>query len=398
MLEIILFILLGILAGTITGLIPGIHTNLIAVFILASIPFLSYIPVLNLIVFLVAMALTHTFVDFIPSVYFGAPDEETSLSVLPGHKLLLSGQGHKAIQYTVLGSLIAITILLVIVPVSFFTLEKIYPFIEKIMAWILIWISFFLLYHEKEKKTLSFVFFLMAGFLGLANSGLNISQPLLPLLTGLFGSSTLIYSLSKNTKVPEQSIEKIKLSKKELIKPTLTSAVISPFCSFFPGLGSSQAAIIGLSFFKNPTDKQFLILIGSINTLVMGFSFVTLYLINKTRTGIASAISEITTLNISQLNWILITIIITSIIATLITLKISKTFAKHSQKINYTLTSKFILLFLTTIVTIISGPLGLFVFLTSTILGLACISYGIKRSFLMGCLLIPTILYYLPLF
>ncbi len=397
MFEIILFILLGVFAGTITGLIPGIHTNLIAVFILGTLPFLQQIPVLNLLIFLVAMAMTHTFVDFIPSIYLGAPDEDTSLSVLPGHKLLLQGKAHNAIKYTTLGSIIAIIILIILIPISFFILAKIYPFIEKLMSWILIWISFFLLYNEKEKKTISFIFFMLAGFLGLANSNLNLAQPLLPLLTGLFGSSTLIYSISKNSKIPEQIIEKIKISKKEIIKPAITSAIISPFCSFLPGLGSSQAAIIGLSFNKKTTDKEFLILLGSINTLVMGFSFVTLYLINKTRTGIASAISEITKITFNQLTYLIIAIIVSSILATVITLNLSKIFAKHSKKINYQKLSKIILLLLTVIIFSITGLLGFFVFIISTILGLTCMAYNVKRSFLMGCLLIPSILFYLPI-
>lgn len=398
MLEIIIFILLGILAGTITGLIPGIHTNLIAVLVLASLPLFTEFPILNVLVFLVAMAMTHTFVDFIPSIYLGAPDEDTAVSVLPGHRFFLKGEAHKAIQYSTLGSLIAIASLILIIPLSFFFLPKVYPFITRMMSWFLLWISFFLIYNEKERKTLSLIFFVLAGFLGLATLNTNLSQPLLPLLSGLFGSSTLIHSLNSYQEANPQKIEKLNISKKELIKPTLLTSLVSPFCSFLPGLGSSQAAIIGLSFSKKTTDEQFLILVGSINTLVMAFSFFTLYLINKTRTGIANAISQIITLNFTSLIWIFITIVISSIVATIITLNISKLLARNFEKINYRKVSVFILILITVIIIRLTGFLGFFIFLTSTILGLACINYNIKRSFLMGCLLIPSILNYLPFF
>jgi putative membrane protein len=398
MLELILLILLGVLAGTITGLTPGIHTNLVAAFILTLTPFLTDFPILNVVVFLVAMAMTHTFTDFIPSIYLGAPDEDTSVAVLPGHQFLLQGKAHQAVQYTTLGSAIAVVLLLVIIPISFLFLAKIYPFVSRMMAWILIWVSFFLIYQEKDKKLISLIFFILAGFLGISAMNMNISQPLLPLLSGLFGSSTLIYSISTQTKIPEQIKEKFKLKKEDIIKPSIITSLVSPICSFLPGLGSSQAAIIGLSFSKETTDEQFLVLTGSINTLVMAFSFYTLYLISKTRSGIASAISQLTTLTSTDLTWISIAIIISSFLASFITLKISRLISKNSERINYLKTSKVILLFLSSVTIAITGFVGFFIFITSTFLGLTCIHYNVKRSFLMGCLVVPCILFYLPFF
>jgi len=82
-LELIIALLIGILAGTMTGLFPGIHINLVAAGLLASVGYFSGIPVLALVVFVVAMAVTHTFIDFIPSIYLGAPEEDSFLAVLP---------------------------------------------------------------------------------------------------------------------------------------------------------------------------------------------------------------------------------------------------------------------------------------------------------------------------
>ncbi len=399
-----IFCLIGILAGTFTGLVPGIHTNLIALFALALAPFLlAYFSSLALSIFIISMAITHTFLDFIPSIYFGAPDEETSLSVLPGHKLLLKGKGYQAVIYTLIGSTISIILLFITLPLFTFLIPKIFPFVNRMMSWILIWISFFLVYGEKSfsrnKKILSLVFFLLSGFLGLATlNNSSITQPLLPLLSGLFGSSTIIYSLMKGEKPPKQSLEKIKISKKELVKPILATTIVSPFCSFLPGLGSNQAAIISTKIFKKFSKEQFLILLGSINTFVVAFSFYTLYLINRTRTGVAKAVSEILIISKDNLPIIFTSIIISAIISIFLTINISKIFARKINKINYPLISKIILLFLFSISFAISGIQGILIFLVSTILGLTCIFYNIKRSFLMGCLLIPTIIYYLPKF
>jgi putative membrane protein len=351
---------------------------------------------INIISFLVSLAITHTFIDFIPSIYLGAPDEDNSISVLPGHQMLLEGKAHHAVILTSLGSIIGVFLLIPIVLISFVFLPLLSSFAERIMAWILIWVSFFLLYYEKENKKISFVFFLLAGFLGIASSNLQIGQPLLPLLSGLFGGSSLIYSISQNTKIPPQLKEKFKIKKQDLIKPSLISSIVSPLCSFLPGLGSSQAAVVGLSCSKNTSKEQFLVLTGSIGTLVMAFSFYTLYIINKSRSGIAGAISDLTNINSCDLIIISFSILVSSILAFFMTIYLSKKFTKYIEKINYPKLSKIILLFLVCIVFAITGLYGLFVFFTSTILGVSCVSYNVKRSFLMGCLIIPTIIYYLP--
>jgi len=393
LIEILLFLVLGILIGTFTGLIPGIHTNLIGVFLisLSTTIFFSINPIF-FVVFIIAMALTHTFVDFIPSIFLGCPDTDTELSILPGHELLKKGQGYEAVALTAYGSLAAIFVLILISFPAIFLISKTYNFISSILPYLLITASIILISLEKKKFTALFVF-LITGFLGWSVLNMEIlSEPLLPLLTGLFGSSMLLISINSKTKIPEQKIINIK---PKLFKPLLGALIASPLCSFLPGLGSGQAAILGNAISK--TDRKgFLILIGATNTLVMGFSFVALYVISKTRTGAAVAIQKILG-SFSQEVLILILIIsfITGIIAFFLTLNLTKLFANYINKINYTILSSSTLIFLTIIIFLISNWIGLIVFLVSTLTGIYCISLGAKRTNMMGCLLIPTIIFYL---
>jgi putative membrane protein len=395
MIELLIPLLLGIIAGTFTGLIPGIHINLIAIFLL-SITFISQLQPITLIIFITAMAITHTFLDFIPAIFLGAPDEDTGLGTLPGHELLLAGRGHHAIKLTLIGSTIATISLFLIIPTFITIIPKILPFLERMMAFILIWTVIFLIYSEKESKTKAIIIFALAGFAGLAALNLDIKQPLLPLLTGLFGTSTIIHSIKSKTIIPKQTIEKLNINKKELIKPTIATVLVSPICSFFPGLGSSQAAIIGSEITGKLNREQFLTLLGSINTIVMSISFVTLILFQKSRTGAAFAISQITNLTTSNLTTILITILLATIIAIPITLTISKLIAKNIHKIPYTKISTTILIFLIVIITSPTGVLGLITLIVATTIGLTCIEFQTRRSFLMGAILTPTIIFYLP--
>jgi len=395
MIELVIPLIIGILAGTFTGLIPGIHINLVAILAL-SLVFISTLPTTTLLIFITAMAITHTFIDFIPAIFLGAPDEDTALGILPGHEFLLNGQGHQALKLTLLGSTIAITSLFLVVPIFIFLIPKTYPFIQRMMGFLLIWIVIFLIYNEKKSKIKAMLIFFLAGFVGLATLNLDIKQPLLPLLTGLFGTSTIVHSIKSRTIVPEQEIKKLSLNKKELIKPTLATIFVSPICSFLPGLGSSQAAIIGSEITGKLNREQFLILLGSINTLVMSISFVTLFLVQKSRTGAAFAVSQITQLSAINLTTIMITILISASIAIPTSLAISKLTAKYIHKISYIKISILILIFLTIIIIYFTGLLGLTVLTITTFVGLTCIEFQTRRGLLMGAILIPTIIYYLP--
>jgi len=392
LLQILLFTLIGIFFGTITGLIPGIHINLVALFIVSASTSLILINPVYFIVFIVAMAITHTFVDFIPSIFLGCPDTDTELSILPGHELLKKGLGYEAIILTTYGSLAAIFLLILIAFPAIFLISKTYETIKILIPGLLILASFFLISTE-QKKFKAFTAFALSGILGLIVLNLpNLKEPLLPLLTGLFGSSILIISIKNKTQIPKQKITKIKT---KLFKPLLGALIASPLCSFLPGLGSGQAAIIGNSISKL-NRKGFLVLLGATNTLVMGFSFISLYIISKTRTGAAVAIQEIIgTLNYKTLLLILSIVLISGIIAFFITTILAKFFSQKLEKVNYTILSSITLGILIIIILILSGFSGLIVFTASTLIGLYCISLKVRRTQMMGCLLLPTIILYL---
>ena len=396
LLEILIAVLLGIFAGTITGLIPGIHMNLVGATLVAlSASILSPISPLYLAVFIVAMAICHTFVDFIPSIFLGCPDTDTELSVLPGHELLKRGQGYQAIILTAYGSLAAIFLLILISIPSYFAVEKIYDFLKNFMAYFLIGILALLILLEKQKLKVILVFAL-TGILGFLVLNSEIKEPLLPLLTGLFGASMLLISIKSKITIPKQKIIKPKLNNK-FLSPIFGALLASPLASLLPGLGSGQAAIIGNSISK--TDRKgFLILLGATNTLVMGFSFISLYLVSKTRTGAAVAINNILgNFSLQILILILSVCLISGIISFFLTDYLARIFSKKISNINYAKISIATLLVLIIIVFLISKFTGLIILAISTFTGIYCISLGTRRTNMMGCLLIPTIIFYLML-
>ena len=393
LLEILIFLLLGILAGTFTGLIPGIHINLVsAILVSLSIGFLSSINSLFLIVFITSMSITHTFLDFIPSVFLGCPDTDTELSILPGHELLKQGQGHAAVMFTAYGSLAAIITIILLSAPLIVLVKKIYPLMQDFIPYILILVSIIMITSERKKFSAILVYSL-TGILGLITLNLTIlKEPLLPLLTGLFGSSTILLSIKNKTKIPKQKTKQEKISLK---RPMLGALIASPLCGFLPGLGSGQAAILGNTIAK--TDRRgFLVLLGATNTLVMGFSFLSLYTIARTRTGSAAAIKELIGIpSIEALILILSVSLLSGLVAFFLTKQISLLLSAKINKINYTKLSVITLIILAIIVFFVSGLLGFFVLVLSTFTGLYCISLGVRRTQMMACLILPTIILYL---
>jgi putative membrane protein len=397
--EIFVAFLVGILVGAITGITPGIHINMVAAILLGlySLLLLPFQPII-LVIFLVAMAISHTFIDYIPSIFLGAPDEDNFLSILPGHEMLIKGEAYSAVVYTLYGSLAGLIIILLLSPLFILYLPKIYPYAQQIMVFILLLTCFFLIYLEKKQRIWALIIFLLSGFLGIAALNLNLSDALLPLFTGLFGISSLLTSVIKKQAIPEQkitSLKSIKMSKKSLSKSLFASIIASPLCSFLPGLGSGQAAIIGSEISGELDRKEFLFLVGAVNIIVLGLSFITLYTINKYRTGIAANISKLTTLSITDVYTILGVMILAGIFAFFLTIFIAKIFTKFISKVNYQILSIIIIVLLSSLVYIFSGCLGILVLISSSALGFTCILLGIRRTHLMGCLLITALLFYI---
>lgn len=395
LIEIIISILLGLFFGIITGFFPGIHINLINILIAQGI--LSSITSINhfyLGIFLVSLAVANIFFSFIPSVFLGCPEEETALSILPGHRLLMKGEGYKAVRLTSKGILIGSCLFLFLTPLLLFLIPIIYEKIDKILFFVLLITSSFLIIKEKNKK-IALTIFLLSGILGYCTLNIaEVNQPLLPLFTGLFGVPLLITNLKKETKIQKQKIKepRLRLNLKIFISMILSSTL----CGFLPGLGSSQAIILG-SIFQKVSTENFLFLSGAVNILILGISIIGFYTINKTRTGTAVAIKEIFNeiITLKELIFLIFILIFTSFISYFLIKRISKKISLVINNFNYQKISIFVLSFIILLTLIISGFKGILILFVASLLGVYTNYYKVSKSQMMGCLLIPTMLYYI---
>jgi putative membrane protein len=392
MIEILLCISIGIFLGTITGLIPGIHVNLISVLLLSISPFLlQFLNPLLVSIIIIAMAVTHSFLDTIPSTFLGVAEEDTALSILPGHKMLLEGKGYEAVMLTVIGSLTGLIGALALTPILLKIVPKIYENLREHIGIILILISLFMITKEKNKLWATIIFTL-SGILGILVLKLPINEPLFPLFSGLFGISMILTSLNNKIKIPKQIQTDIEIKHSLLAIPT--AIITGWFASFMPGLGPAQAAVIG-SQFVSLTEKGFLVLVGGLSTVNMVLSIITFYTLQKARNGAIVTVSEILQPTIQEIWIILSAVLIIGGIACMLAIKLTKIFSEIITKINYKNLNIGIILFVSLLVFIISKEIGVLILIVSTALGIIPNIKKVSRSQLMGCLLIPVIIYFI---
>jgi putative membrane protein len=414
MFDLILACIIGVLCGVVTGLIPGIHVNTVGAFIFASSPFLlaSYSPEV-LCVFLISMAISHALLEFIPSMFLGVPEESTVLSVLPGHKLLLEGRGKDAVRLAAAGGFGAILITVVLLPIFIMILPAVYGQIKPYIWILLVIITIFMFIRLNNKlKSLmwSVVLFLFSGIMGyiMLNSPVSSNVSLLCIFTGLFGVSTLIYSLQQRSFVPTQNkFHHFKINS-DILRGIFAGGVAGSILGFLPGFGPAQGSLIaqeliGGGDFEN-NNESFITALSGVNTADTLFSLVMIFLIGNPRSGIAVYVNNILqNFDFNHLLFFVFTALTAVSISVFLCLKLGDIVSELIEKINYRKLSCFVITFMSLLV--IGFALWyhanlffmLIVYITSIALGLIPHYLGVNKSNLMGVLIVPAIVIYFNL-
>jgi len=258
------------------------------------------------------------------------------------------------------------------------------------------------LVHYKY-KALAGMLFLTSGLLGIfafQREGLMASplalqaQVLLPLLSGIFGASSLLYSLSTGTEIPEQKESRIKLKPGPLALALLFGSLGGSVVAWIPGVSPSVAAITA-RLGRPSSPEEFLVSNAGVNTANALFSLVALYVIDRPRSGAAAAIKELMALDQSALVQMVIIAVLVAAASYLACLAAARPAGRAVSRINYRLLCLGVLAFLAAMCYAFTGLFGLFIFFLSTVVGLIAPMAGIHRTHAMGVLMLPLIVRYI---
>jgi putative membrane protein len=401
-----------------SGLVPGLHVNNFAALLLAisadmiSRGFTAY----HVSAIILSASVSQTFFDSIPAIFLGATDADAALAVLPGHRLMMEGRGVEAVRLSALGSAGSVVIsLLLVLPLSWF-FSSFYDYLMKYVSFILLAIALMMIKREMgpqiegqgrlvhlKYKALAAVLFLTSGLLGtfsFARQDLLSSPPefepqvLLPLLSGLFGASSLILSLAADTEIPEQEETLIRLSQGTMARSLFLGSLGGSVVAWIPGLSPSVAAAAA-RLGGAPMPEEFLISISGVNTANALFSLVALYAIGRPRSGAAAAIAQLITLDQSSLVAMILIVIAVTVASYWAAVASARWAALLLSRLNYRLLCIGVLAGLAAMTLIFTGPFGMLIFFLSSVLGLIAPLAGIHKTHAMGVLMVPLIVHYL---
>ncbi|NYT09977.1 MAG: hypothetical protein GKC09_08585, partial [Methanosarcinales archaeon] len=219
-------------------------------------------------------------------------------------------------------------------------------------------------------------------------------QVLLPLLSGIFGASSLILSLTTKVQIPKQTESKIKMPGPTIAKAVLSGGLGGSLVAWIPGVSPSVASIAA-RLGSPGTAEEFLVSIAGVNSANALFSLVALYVIDRPRSGAAAAIQQLLTLDQNIMAQMMIMAVIVVLASYLATIAAAQLAARSISSLNYPRLCIIVLVFLLAMTYAFTGIFGLFVFFLSTIVGLIAPVAGIHRIHAMGVLMLPLIVMYI---
>ncbi|MCD6479049.1 MAG: tripartite tricarboxylate transporter permease [Candidatus Diapherotrites archaeon] len=393
MIELLLYVLAGCFLGVATGLTPGLHVNTLAFVLLLL---FGNAPT-NIVALIVAMAITHSFFDFLPSIVLGAPDSESYLSILPGHRYLLRGQAYKALMLTIIGGLLAGFCGICAMPIFLFVLPKIEWLLPKLVPALLSAVLIVVILFSKRRRKTFTAMFLSAALGLIVLKRLSIQNGIMAIVIGLFSLSTLVLSLMRKPKVRKQELAMQGLNLADSIKGSMLAMLGSATIAIMPGIGPSQAAFLLRKISGKLSSDCYLTILGGINTCNIIFSLFVLYAIGKTRTGIALAIKNLAVVDSNMLVLFAGSALIAIAFSTMSLQSLGRWILRNIHRFSYMKLNATILALLLVFLMIFCGTLALFVSLIACSIGCYAALNKVARSSCMAFLIVPTILIYLGL-
>lgn len=416
MIELVIACLIGVLIGTITGMVPGIHVNTAGAILFASSTFLlGFVSPEFLCVLMVSMSIAHALLEFVPSMLLGVPQEGTATSILPGHRMVLQGRSKEVIRIVSLGGFGAILVTIFMLPVFAVALPILHD-ITKPYTWMILLFASIYLTYSLTATYRDFIWalflFVSSGILGwtIFQTPISSGVSLMCVFSGLFGISTILFSLNDNSTIPHQNqFYELDIDFgrfKSIFAGGMTGAILG----FLPGFGPAQGTVIAQAASgTNDNDDEdtvnFLLATSGLNISDCLFSLIAIYIIGNPRSGIAVYMSYlISEMTLNHLFIFIFASLLAVSVSLVLSLKIGDSFSRLMGGVDYKKLSVGVVLLQIMILYIFifyyRVPVGYMTLalVTSTAMGMLPHFLGVGKSHLMGVLIIPAIVIYMQMF
>lgn len=416
MIELVIACFIGILIGTTTGMIPGIHVNTAGAILFASSNFLlTKVSPEFLCVLMVSMSIAHALIEFVPSMLLGVPQEGTATSILPGHRMVLQGRSKEVIRIVSVGGFGAIIVTILMLPIFSILLPFLHE-VSKPFTWAILLVASIYLTYSLTSNFRNFLWssllFIISGILGwiIFQSPISSGVTLMCVFSGLFGISTILFSLNDSSTIPHQNpFYELNIDYNKF-KSIFAGGITGAILGFLPGFGPAQGTVIaqavsGTNDCDDDDTVNFLLATSGLNISDCLFSLIAIYIIGNPRSGIAVYMSYlISEMSINHLLIFIFASLLAVSVSLALSLRLGDSFSRLMGGVDYKKMSIGVILLQIVILYIFifyykAPPLYMtLALITSTAMGMLPHYIGVGKSHLMGVLIIPAIVIYMQMF
>ena len=416
MIELIIACFIGIAIGTTTGMIPGIHVNTAGAILFASSQaLLAIVSPEFLCVLMVSMSIAHALIEFVPSMLLGVPQEGTATSILPGHRMVLQGRSKEVIRIVSVGGFGAIIVTILMLPVFAIVLPVLHD-ITKPFTWMILLVASIYLTYSLTANFRDFLWaillFVLSGILGwiIFQTPISSGTTLMCIFSGLFGISTILFSLNDSSTIPHQNpFYELNLDYNKY-KSIFAGGITGAILGFLPGFGPAQGTVIaqavsGTNDNDDDDTVNFLLATSGLNISDCLFSLIAIYIIGNPRSGIAVYMSYlIFEMGLNHLVIFIFASLLAVSVSLVLSLKLGDSFSRLMGGVDYRKLSIGVIVLQVVILYIFifyyKAPVHYMTLalITSTAMGMLPHYIGVGKSHLMGVLIIPAIVIYMQMF
>ena len=416
MIELVIACFIGILIGTTTGMIPGIHVNTAGAILFASSNFLlTKVSPEFLCVLMVSMSIAHALIEFVPSMLLGVPQEGTATSILPGHRMVLQGRSKEVIRIVSVGGFGAIIVTILMLPIFSILLPFLHD-VSKPFTWAILLVASIYLTYSLTSNFRDFLWssllFVISGILGwvIFQSPISSGATLMCVFSGLFGISTILFSLNDSSTIPHQNpFYELNIDYNKF-KSIFAGGITGAILGFLPGFGPAQGTVIaqavsGTNDCDDDDTVNFLLATSGLNISDCLFSLIAIYIIGIPRSGIAVYMSYlISEMSINHLLIFIFASLLAVSVSLALSLRLGDSFSRLMGGVDYKKMSIGVIILQIVILYIFifyykAPPLYMtLALITSTAMGMLPHYIGVGKSHLMGVLIIPAIVVYMQMF
>ncbi len=411
--------LFGVLLGLIFSWMPGFHIYNIVALLTATGALFTFIPVDAFPFFVLGSLVAFAYASILSTVYFSVADDTMIFLLFPTQRYIIHGKGHEAVLLTLLGTLggsiilaASLPILPVVVPIL---RELLNPYIHLFLGALVIFMfmSEWLKFGDREEKPFirfavawtqalggAFVF-LASGILGFILMYTNVLPAtmayvrLTPMFLGFFGLPWVILNVLSDIPIaPQVTEDKIGTDRRALLSGVLGGALGGYIAAFFPVITGGMGALVAGHITSQRGDDAFIVSQGANRFVyyVGAFLFLFLPAASLTRGGAAWLVSSIyQPKSYREYMYAMGALLLASGLSFALTLYLSKAVAKIVSR-SYKKVSYIVAFLLVGVAWALTGPMGVFVMLVATAIGLTAAVFNTRRSYCLGGIIFPILL------